>query len=461
MLKKILGVAVLILLFCIKATAMDKIHVNNDKTEDGMFSRDGYIYAIPKWLEKGNQWKVIEKSGKVYVKVKQKDDVMTEQLVQIPTVLWKNKTYINFTFFAPQAGLSYDYNEKHKEITIKPKTDKQVKSKNRKVIFMWDPDCLFQSDEFYFTNKMGRRILCPTWGSYQDINNSKVSVEYLYHAKSQGMEIMPLVHNNFDIEETKKLVKNDKKVKDLSAAMAATVLVYNLDGWNIDFENMDPADKDCYTQFIRRIAEPLHRLNKTISVDITVYNPYSRTWSLCYDRKALADIVDYEIIMGYDQTYAASAYSGSVSSYTWLDSSIQKLLTMVPKEKLVLGLPLYTRVWRGEEGKAKSAVLTIKYISEFLQKHEIITMWNQKDKQYVGIFKKKNNPGKVWFEEKRSLREKMSLAKKYNLAGLAFWRYGFESDNLFQQLEYSWLGDYRLPIKKKSMSYNIVQKLKK
>lgn len=55
----------------------------------------------------------------------------------------------------------------------------------------------------------------------------------------------------------------------------------------------------------------------------------------------------------------------------------------------------------------------------------------------------------------------MSLAKKYNLAGLAFWRYGFESDNLFQQLEYSWLGDYRLSIKKKSMSYNIVQKLKK
>lgn len=64
---------------------------------------------------------------------------------------------------------------------------------------------------------------------------------------------------------------------------------------------MDKADKFLYTKFIKTVSEKLHMHGKEISVDVTV-NSNSPNWSLCYDRKGMAAYVDYEVIMGYDQT---------------------------------------------------------------------------------------------------------------------------------------------------------------
>lgn len=457
--KKLLFLAVACIGIGFHAVAMDKVTVIYDNTKDVMYREDGNIYAEPHWLENGKRWKVVKKDKKMYAEV-EPVGIKDKQMVEIPYRLWEGKPYINFTFFAPQAGLDYDYNDKKKEIILKEKSgDTQIK-KQGPVIFMWDPDRAFSADKNFFTKKMGRRILSPTWGSYKDIHQIPLSIVYLQRAKAAGIEVMPLLHNDFEIEETKKLITNPKAGVSLSSAMAATALVYGLDGWNLDFENMDPKDKNWYTEFVEGVAKPLHAMNKTISVDITVYNPYSLTWSLCYDRQALSDVVDYEIIMGYDQTAGGSSYSGSVSSYAWLDKNIEKLVTMVPKEKLVLGLPLYTRVWRGKEGQAKSSVLTTKYMSEFLSKHELITFWENKDRQYIGVFKNQAMPGKVWFEEKRSLTEKMKLAKKYELAGLAFWRYGFQEEELFPELERRWIGEYRLPVKRGEEKDDILVKIK-
>ena len=75
-------------------------------------------------------------------------------------------------------------------------------------------------------------------------------------------------------------------------------------------------------------------------------------------------------------------------------------------------------------------------------KHNVRLIWQEKEKQYKGIYKTNGLPAQIWMEEKRSLGEKIKLAKKYKLGGLAFWRYGFESSDIYSYLENKWINNY-------------------
>lgn len=216
---------------------------------------------------------------------------------------------------------------------------------------------------------------------------------------------------------------------------AALSEVYGLYGYNMDFENMDPKDKDLFTDFMKNLSVPLHEGKKKLTADITVYNAGSPTWSLCYDRTKLADFCDYEIIMGYDETPRTSPYAGSVSSYGWLDKNIQKLITMVPPEKLVLGLPLYTRIYEGNPGYMKSKVLAMKDQEALINRHGLKPVWQPDARQYTLTWRQGGILHRTYLEEEHSLRAKAALEKEYQLAGLAFWRYGFEKKWIFEELE--------------------------
>ena len=57
------------------------------------------------------------------------------------------------------------------------------------------------------------------------------------------MKITPLLHNELRLTGTKKLLHDSGAVQNLARQITATALVYDFDGWNLDFENMDEADK--------------------------------------------------------------------------------------------------------------------------------------------------------------------------------------------------------------------------
>jgi spore germination protein YaaH len=186
---------------------------------------------------------------------------------------------------------------------------------------------------------------------------------------------------------------------------------------------------------MKNLSQPLHGAGQKLTVDITVYNAGSPTWSLCYDREKLSEFCDYEIIMGYDETPRTSPYAGSVSSYSWLDRSIEKLTAMVPPEKLILGLPFYTRIYEGNPGHMKSKVLAMKGQEALMNKYRLKPIWQPDAKQYTLTWRQGGILHRTYLEEEKSLKAKLELEKNYNLAGLAFWRYGFEKPGIFGELE--------------------------
>ena len=442
--KKWIAAAVLFSLalpFGAHAEGNTAIKIKGEGVKSQALEVEGTLYTEPKLLEVANKWKVAEEGGKLYVLVSS-GDKKTEK-VQIPEKEIDGKSYVDFSYFHKQSGLDYEYNEKKHLMKIKKQKAKKAKKgeanhKEKEPVFLlWDPDGEFGKETPYFSENAGRRLLAPTWGSYEGMRKFTgiPDFDYLKQAKERGMEVMPLIHNDFDLEGTATWVRDKKGIDQWAKKMAALAEVYDLAGYNIGFECMKQKDAPLFTDFIRDIATPLHDIGKELSVDITVYNEGSSIWSLCYDRKGLSALADYQVVMGYDETPQASRYAGSVSSYPWLESGIKRLLQDIPSEKLILGLPFYTRVWKGNPGYVTSGVLTIKYSDDFIKNHHLKPYWDKTLRQHVASWTEDGVKKQVWLEDGDSLSEKMKLGKSYQLAGYAFWRHGFESDTIYEKLE--------------------------
>jgi len=118
----------------------------------------------------------------------------------------------------------------------------------------------------------------------------------------------------------------------------------DVDGINIDFENLGLENRDLFTEFMDKLAAETSKLGLALSVDVTKHAAAS-SWSVCYDRAALGIICDYVILMAYDQNSASSSVPGPVASLPWTRDAVNRLLAEVPPKKIILGVPFFNRVW--------------------------------------------------------------------------------------------------------------------
>ncbi|NLY32823.1 MAG: hypothetical protein GX065_08510 [Firmicutes bacterium] len=126
--------------------------------------------------------------------------------------------------------------------------------------------------------------------------------------------------------------------------LIAEALRLDVDGINIDFENLGLENRDSFTAFMDKLAVETAKHGLALSVDVTKHAAGS-SWSVCYDREALGRICDYVILMAYDQYPAGSSVPGPVASHPWTRDAVNRLLEEVPARKTILGVPFYNRVW--------------------------------------------------------------------------------------------------------------------
>lgn len=284
----------------------------------------------------------------------------------------------------------------------------------------------------------GIDVLSPSWFIIENaqgkIKTRHGSVKYVRQAHNKGYQVWALITNNFDPQMTSKLLDNPMARKRVIAQMEQLAKDYELDGFNLDFENINPADKDKLTDFVQEISKALKTQGLIISIDVTIPSN-SGYWSKCYDRKAIAEVVDYMMLMAYDEHGAASEVSGSVASLPWVEVGIQKTLQEgVPEKKLILGMPLYMRLWQETKGKVKAKTLSMAQADKVIQEKGLVPVWLSKEGQYYFEYQEKNARYRVWQENRRSLALKASLVNRYNLAGGAYWRSTLETEDVWPAL---------------------------
>lgn len=311
----------------------------------------------------------------------------------------------------------------------------QWKPAGGKVNLTWEQVTTKNPDTSKIAPMTGLNVISPTWFHLQDKEGNLQNLAdaaYVKWAQSQDLQVWALFSNGFDPERTSAaLATYDKRMKMIKQLLGFAQL-YKLQGINIDFENVYLKDKKNLTQFVREMTPLLHEQGLVVSMDVTAKSS-SENWSMFYDRKALAETLDYMMVMTYDEHYAASPVAGSVASLPWVEKSITQIMKEdnVPASKLILGIPFYTRVWTEEPKDGKTAVssraIFMDTFNKTIAEKKLTPVFDEASKQNYVEYMDGEKKIRVWLEDQSSVKARIELVNKYNLAGVGSWRRGYET----------------------------------
>lgn len=266
--------------------------------------------------------------------------------------------------------------------------------------------------------------------------NSLMNEEFVKEMHEKNIQVTPFLSNHWGRKKAKKALDNPEKlVEDIVNA----VNKYDLDGINIDIENLTSGYRNKLTEFMRLLREAFPS-DKVLSIAVAA-NPekLETTWVAVYDYEKLAEYSDYLILMAYDE-HCQGGSPGPVASIEFVEKSIQVVLEKVSKDKLVLGIPLYGRFWKdGEEyggeaiviGCVENIIKKYKNVPEFDLKTMTPKLKVEIDEIHTNAFVNgrylEAGLYNIWYENENSIKAKLKLINKYNLLGAGLWALDNES----------------------------------
>ena len=279
-------------------------------------------------------------------------------------------------------------------------------------------------------NMTGVNVISPTWFSVSDNDgnvSSLASGEYVMQAHEKGLKVWGLVDNFSENMSTTTVLSKTSSRQNLENQLVTYAMKSGLDGINIDFESLSEDVGIHFLQFLRELSIQCHENNLVLSVD----NPVPEDFTSHYDRTEQGKVVDYVIIMGYDEHYVGSD-AGSVASLSWVEQGVKDTLAEVPAKRTILAIPFYTRLWKTTDGGAlTSEAIGMDQAQQVISENGAETYWDKTTSQNYGTYEGDGATYQIWREDAQSVAEKVKLISKYELAGVAEWKLGFENSGIW------------------------------
>lgn len=278
--------------------------------------------------------------------------------------------------------------------------------------------------------------ISPTWFSIASNDGTLDSLalaDYVDTAHSNHMEVWPLVDNFSENIDFTAVMNSTSARNKIENQLIAAAIEYSFDGINVDFENISEDAADGYIQFMRELSVMCRKNGIVLSVDV----PVPMDFTAHYNRKALGEVCDYLMIMGYDEHYAGSEEAGTVASLSFEEEGIQNTLQEVAAEKVVSGIPFYTRLWcttTNEDGTTTvtSEAMGMNQAQQTLENNQVEASWDETTGQNYAQFNGESGElYQIWLEDTESLTRKLELIKNYDLGGVAEWKLGLEDDSVW------------------------------
>lgn len=288
----------------------------------------------------------------------------------------------------------------------------------------------------YVANTKGLNVISPTWFKLNDNEGgftSFASQKYVDKAHDMGLEVWALVENieYHDSIDMYAILSSTSTRTVLIENLMSEVLQYGIDGINVDFEQISMDCGEHYTEFIRELSIVCRTNGIVLSIDNYVPTAYTNH----YNRKEQGLVADYVVIMGYDEHYAGSSEAGSVASIDFVEDGISQTVAEVPANKVINAIPLYTRIWQTTGTEVSSQAVSMATVREYLAAHQLETTWDEKTCQNYGEYTDGESLYQVWVEDDKSIEVKLNVMENYGIAGVAFWRLGFDQPDIWDVVE--------------------------
>lgn len=283
--------------------------------------------------------------------------------------------------------------------------------------------------ESVLSSANGVNVISPTWFSLSDSAGNITSIassDYVTYAHANGVEVWGLVSNLVNDVDTTAVLTHTTSRELLESKLIAAAIEYKLDGINIDLEAMSAQVGDSYIQFIREMSILCRNNNIVLSVDV----PPTLPATSFYNRGEMAQVADYVIVMAYDEHYNGSE-AGSVSSISWASDAVETMLEEVPAQKLIFGVPFYTRAWENINGAVQSYTYGMEDVQTLIAENGATVTWDDAAGQNYAQYEKDGATWQIWVEDATSMAERMQIMKNNQLAGVASWKVGFETADIW------------------------------
>ncbi|NCB52715.1 MAG: glycoside hydrolase [Clostridia bacterium] len=293
-----------------------------------------------------------------------------------------------------------------------------------------------------------------------------VSSSFVQQMHDEGILVVPYLSNDWDRDKGLAALGNMDALAD---QLADAVSEYDLDGVNIDIENLTPSERDDYVSFVKLLREKLPEGKLIVAAVAANPSGTSVGWTGSYDYAGLAEYCDYLMVMAYDESYNGSV-AGPVASISFVENSIKYALSVVSKDKIVLGLPFYGRIWSNSGGFPYGYGISNTVIEELIDSYSgtvthdensmsacaKITVKASDTKPKVGGQVLAAGTYTIWYSDETSLKAELKLVSKYGIMGAGSWSLGQETDDTwdyyklwlngctFSDVQNSWAKDYVL-----------------
>lgn len=279
-------------------------------------------------------------------------------------------------------------------------------------------------------NMTGVNVISPTWFYLTDTSGNIASIasaDYVSQAHEKGLQVWGLIDNFTQEVSTTETLSSTAARQNIISQLIQAAQDVGMDGINVDFESLSEDVGIHFLEFLRELSIECHKNNLVLSVD----NPVPEDFTSHYDRAEQGRVVDYVIIMGYDEHYVGSE-AGSVASLPWVEQGIQDTLKEVPAKRVINAIPFYTRLWRTTGGNVTSEAIGMDQAQQTIADNNVETYWDKTTSQNYGKYDIDNSTYQIWLEDAQSVAEKVKLVSKYDLAGVSAWKLGFENNGIWQ-----------------------------
>ncbi len=263
------------------------------------------------------------------------------------------------------------------------------------------------------------------------------SERLLKWARDNGKQILVAVHNfrqgSFDSSAVDTLLRSPA-ARRRAVSNLLSLLRRGYSGVNLDLENVPSADRNLWSDFVAEVAAALKSEGYLVTAAVpakTFDDPWNG-WSYPFDYQALGRVLDYVVIMAYDEHWAGGS-PGPVASLPWVEQVVRYARSTIPAEKILLGLPAYGYDWY----PGGADYLSFAQAEARARRYGASIQWDARAQvPYYRYWDAYGRQHTVYYENASSMAGKVDLVTSFGLGGVAIWRLGFEDPACWEGVIY-------------------------
>ncbi|RLF72403.1 MAG: hypothetical protein DRN35_00695 [Thermoplasmata archaeon] len=260
--------------------------------------------------------------------------------------------------------------------------------------------------------------------------------------RESSIEVVPMISNLHNPDTLRLIVRNSTVQREHIMDLLNITLEGGYKGLDINYESLYTEDREFYVNFIENLTETFHRYGRVVYVSVFPKTSEADDWygPAGYDYPGLGAHADYIKIMAYNLHWSTCNTSGPVTSYRWVDAVLSYAVSVIPREKIILGVPLFGYDWPiWPNGTTRGIAKNCSYgeIMALKEERGLKRLWNPASRTPYFLYTDKSGIlHALHYTDCESLLHEMDLVRKYSIHGLSIWKLGGEDPRAFEYLQF-------------------------